>query len=153
MTFTLLTGNLRRGRPVDAFRSAKKLAVYSEGMTPPGTSAGNQPDGIYESRQLLGTAPLADDGSCKVEVPAGAGVILELQDGSGNPVVTMTEEHQMGPGEETSLGVRQALSDAVCGGCHGSVSGSELDIAVTPDALTGASQSSSATSTPVMIGP
>jgi hypothetical protein len=67
--------------------------------------------------------------------------------------VTMGEEHQLGPGEQISMGISQKLSDAVCGGCHGSVSGHELDIAVTPDALTGASASASASATPVQIGP
>ena len=38
-------------------------------------------------------------------------------------------------------GVPRKLFNGVCGGCHGSISGSELDIAVTPDALTGASAS------------
>jgi len=55
----------------------------------------------------------------------------------------MGEEHQLGPGERTSMGIRQELFDAACGGCHGSISGRELDIAVTPDALTGASKSAS----------
>jgi hypothetical protein len=45
------------------------------------------------------------------------------------------------------------LFDAVCGGCHGSVSGHELDISVTPDALTGASSSASQNSDPHNIGP
>ena len=64
----------------------------------------------------------------------------------------MSEEHQLGPSEQISMGVQQSLFDAVCGGCHGSVTGSELDVAVTPDALTGASQSMSATQTPQTIG-
>jgi hypothetical protein len=85
-------------------------------------------------------------------VPAGRGVVLELQDGSGKPIVTMGEEHQVGPGENISIGVSQALSDAVCGGCHGSVTGSELDVHVTSDALTGASLSASSSSAPTQIG-
>ena len=153
MVFTLFTANLRRGRPVDAFRAATHLAIYSEGAAPPGTSSGGGPGGIYESRQLLGRAPLESDGSAKVQVPAGAGVILELQNASGTPLVTMGEEHQLSPGEMISLGIAQRLFDGVCGGCHGSVSGSELDVAITPDALTGASQSLSAASPPVIIGP
>ena len=44
------------------------------------------------------------------------------------------------------------LFDAVCGGCHGSVSGHELDIVVTPDALTGASQSISQLAQPDKLG-
>ena len=53
----------------------------------------------------------------------------------------MTEEHQLGPGEYITPGRPRALFNGVCGGCHGSLSGSELDVAVTPDALTGASVS------------
>jgi hypothetical protein len=79
-----------------------------------------------------------------MRLPSRTGVVLELQDGSGGMVVRMGEEHQLGPGERTSMGVREGLFNAVCGGCHGSISGEELDIAVTPDALTGASQSESA---------
>jgi hypothetical protein len=51
----------------------------------------------------------------------------------------MTEEHQFGPGEMTSLGVSRDFFNGVCGGCHGSVEGPELDVVVNPDALTGAS--------------
>jgi hypothetical protein len=53
----------------------------------------------------------------------------------------MTEEHQMGPGEYITPGPPRALFNPICGGCHGSISGSELDVAVSPDALTGASVS------------
>jgi hypothetical protein len=104
-------------------------------------------------RTLLGRAPLASDGSVRVKVPSGTGVVLELEDGNNNPVVTMGEEHQLGPGEQISMGVSQKLFDAVCGGCHGSVSGKELDIAVSADALTGASASASASASPTQIGP
>jgi hypothetical protein len=151
MVFTLLTGNLRRGRPVDAFRTAKMLAVYSEGMCPPSGCTANT-NGIYQSRMKLGTANLASDGSVIVQVPAQTGVVFELEDGSGNPIVTMGEEHQLGPGEKISMGVSEKLFNAVCGGCHGSVSGKELDIAVSADALTGASASLSAGATPAPIG-
>ena len=143
MTFTLLTGNLRRGRPVEQFRDARYLAVYAEGLCPSGTcmTGGN---GIYENRMMLGRVELAGDGSVRMRLPSKTGVVLELQDKSGGTLVKMGEEHQLGPGERTSMGVRQELFDAVCGGCHGSISGRELDIAVTPDALTNASKSESA---------
>ncbi|HSK01811.1 MAG TPA: hypothetical protein VK932_11245 [Kofleriaceae bacterium] len=144
MTFTLLTGNLRRGRPVEAFRAARYLAVYTEGLCPAGPCSANA-NGIYESRMMLGRAELAGDGSVRVRLPSKTGVVLELQDGNGGTLVRMGEEHQLGPSERVSMGVRQELFDAVCGGCHGSVSGRELDVATTPDALTGASQSASST--------
>ncbi|HEX7842072.1 MAG TPA: hypothetical protein VF469_31590 [Kofleriaceae bacterium] len=152
MVFTLLTGNLRRGRPVDAFRKAKFLAVYSEGLCP-GTGCSVGGNGIFESRQLLGSAPLASDGSVRVQLPSQTGVVLELQDGNHNSVVKMGEEHQLGPGEQISMGIVQPLFDAVCAGCHGSVTGHEIDVRVSPDALTGASASISATASPVSIGP
>ena len=57
MVFTLLTGNLRRGRPVDEFRAATQLAVYSEGMCPAGACS-RTTDGIYQNRTLLGKTPL-----------------------------------------------------------------------------------------------
>jgi WD40 repeat protein len=150
MVFTLLTGNLRRGRPVDAFRKAKFLAVYGEGLCPAGPCGANI-NGIYQNRQLLGTASLADDGSVRVQLPSGTGVVLELQDDKHNTVVKMTEEHQLGPGEQISMGIVQPLFDAVCAGCHGSVTGHEVDVRVSPDALTGASASISATKPPQTI--
>ena len=72
---------------------------------------------------------------------------------SGNVVVNMGEEHQLAPGEQISMGIREPLFDAVCGSCHGSVSGSELDVTITPDALTGASQSLSKDGAAQRIGP
>ena len=148
MIFTMLTGNLRRGRPVDAFRKAKYLAAYSEGMCPAAGCTANT-NGIYQNRTLVAALPLQDDGSIKAQVPAQTGMVFELQDGNHNPIVTMGEEHEFGPGESISMGVSEKLFDAICGGCHGSVSGSELDVSVSADALTGASKSKSAPMTPL----
>jgi hypothetical protein len=147
LIFTLLNANLRRGRPVEQLRDAAQLAVYAEAPAPPGS--GPNTGDIFQQRQLLGQATLAGDGSLKVRLPAGRPVILELQDSSGNPLITMREEHQLGPGENISFGINQALFDAVCGGCHGTVSGREVDVFVTPDALTGASESLSQANDPV----
>ena len=149
----MLTGNLRRGRPVDAFRAAKKLVVYSEAPCPDALVRAPTSNGIYENRTMLGEAKLAvgwlgDASSC----PSQTGVVFELQDGNGGSVVKMGEEHQLGPGETSRWASPEKLFDAVCGGCHGSVTGSELDVAVTPDALTGASQSLSANKVPAVVG-
>lgn len=137
--FTLLTGNLRRGRPVAEFDEATTLVIHTEGMC--GTSCTPNAGGIFEQRARLGQTVLATDGSAFVRLPSRTGVVFELVRADGSSVVKMTEEHQLGPGEFVSMGVPRNLVDPVCGGCHGSISGRELDTAVTPDALTGASQS------------
>jgi hypothetical protein len=153
LLFTLLNSNLRRGRPADLYRGATQIAFYAEGFADPSTTSGSGQDGIYQARQLIGRVPLAADGSVRFRVPSESPVIMELQDSGGNAVVTMREEHQVGPAEFISMGINADLYDAVCGGCHGSASGSELDIAVTPDALTGASESESADNTPAIPAP
>ncbi len=50
------------------------------------------------------------------------------------------------------MGVSEPLFDAVCAGCHGSITGHELDVRVAPDALTGASASKSATAPAATVG-
>jgi hypothetical protein len=148
MIFTLLNANLRRGRPVELYRQGTHLAAYHERPAPAGTTSGSGEGGIFEDRVLLGRVALAADGSARVRVPAGAGVILELQTAGGAVIDTMREEHQVGPGEVINVGVPEDLFNGVCGGCHGSISGREIDAALAPDVLTGASTSLSARQTP-----
>jgi hypothetical protein len=147
MVFTLFTGNLRRGRPVDQFRAATQVEFYTEDRNP---GASGNLMGIFQQRTRVGSAPLMADGSTRVEVPAGRGVMMKLLNANGGVVVSMGEEHQFGPGEEISLGIKESLFNAGCGGCHGSVSSSELETATTPDVLTGASQSMAQSMTPLV---
>jgi len=146
---TLLGANLRHGRNVADLDRTTGLKVYQE-EPPPMTASPTSPPGgllgsqmVYSQRTVLGHAPLQPDHSVKVFVPANRPLILELIDGSGAPVFTMTEEHQVSPGEYITPGPPRALFNNICGGCHGSLTGSELDIAVSPDVLTGASVSMS----------
>ncbi len=134
MLATLLGANLRRGRDVAGFRKATDIGFSDASGT------------------LIGTAPLASDGSAHVIVPAATPLYIGLYQ-SGNPLFVMTEEHQFGPGENISIGVPEAAFDHVCGGCHGSVSGHEIDQAVLPDVLTSASLSVSQDTTPTQVGP
>ncbi len=138
---TLLGANLRHGRNVDGFKSGAALKVYID-QPPPGPGApvtGTQ--GVFSMRTPVGSAPLESDGSLRVLVPAGKPLILEVVDGSGNPVFTMSEEHQVTSGEVITPGAPRGMFNAICAGCHGSISGQELDVAVRADALTGASLS------------
>jgi hypothetical protein len=146
---TLLGANLRHGRNVEAFDAAAGLKVYLE-QPPPATATPQMPpaglvgsQNVFSQRVDLGHVPLQGDKSVKVSLPSGKPVILELIDSNGAPVFTMTEEHQVAPNEYTTPGAPRALFNGICGGCHGSVSGAELDVAVTSDALTGASNSAS----------
>jgi hypothetical protein len=157
MLGTLLGANLRTGRFVDKLRTASKLVVYQDtGPTSvqQGMSMQTGMEHVYQNRMPLGSAGLASDGSVQVQLPSLTPLILELQDQGGNKLFTMTEEDQLGPGEYISRGVPQQFFNSVCGGCHGSVSGIELEIAINPDALTGASVSLSRDpSSKQVIGP
>jgi hypothetical protein len=142
MLATLLGSNLRRGRNVEALAGANALRVYE--ARPPAsrdTSMAMGTEQVWTERRLLGSAPLESDGSLKVVLPAKKALVLELVGGDGQALLTMEEEHQMGPGEVISPGVPRKLFDGVCGGCHGSRTGQETDVAVTADSLTGASVS------------
>ena len=134
---TLLGANLRHGRNVQAMDKAAALRVYEEvppsSRPTPGTYSGTQ--------NRIGQASFESDHSLKVLMPATKPLILEFVDGGGNSVLKMTEEHQVTPGEYITPGPPRALFNNICGGCHGSISGSELDVAVSADALTGASVS------------
>ena len=54
-------------------------------------------------------------------------------------------------GEYITPGPPRAVFNNICGGCHGSLSGSELDVAVSADALTGASVSLSREANPKLL--
>jgi hypothetical protein len=143
---TLLDANLRRGRNVAKYDGAASLKVYQENPPPPGST----PSSVtltgttiqtYTNRTVLGSAPAMGDHSLMALVPSGVPLILEVDDASGKALFTMSEEHQVTPGEYITPGPPRAVFNAICGGCHGSLSGSELDVAVSADALTGASVS------------
>jgi hypothetical protein len=157
MLGTLLGANLRTGRFVDKLRSAQKLAIYEDQAPPSDLAqamaglAGTQM--VYQNRKLLGTVPLAGDGSLLVQLPSMTPLVLELLDDHDGKLFTMAEEDQLGPGEVISRGVPQKFFNSVCGGCHGSVSGVELDVAINQDALTGASVSQSRDAQAQQVGP
>ena len=108
MLATLLDANLRRGRNVAAMDKARFLAVYdvaAPASATPDPAALMGSERVFTQRQLLGVAALESDGSLKVALPARRPLILELQDGGRQPIFTMREEHQLGPGENISPGV------------------------------------------------
>jgi hypothetical protein len=150
---TLLGANLRRGRDVAGFDSAASLKVYQDMPPPAGSDPSIIPSGklAYSQLNALGSAGLMSDHSLKALVPAGVPLILEFDDPGGNPLFTMSEEHQVTPGEYITPGPPRAVFNNICGGCHGSIDGTELDVAVSADALTGASISLSRDANPKPI--
>jgi hypothetical protein len=150
---TLLGANLRHGRNVEEFDKATRLQAFTEAPPPVGTTPANPPpglvNGVYSQRTSLGTAPLAADKSLIVSVPSGKPLIFQLVDNDGNAVFTMTESHQVTNGEYITPGAPRAFFNNICGGCHGSISGNELEVSVTADVLTGASVSMSRGGTPI----
>ena len=147
---SLLFQNTRSGREIPSLSSFK---VYEDLPPEPGVTDydsganyvlsdayGQQ----YIRRQLLGSVPIASDNSAGVMLPGGVPVSLEISTklaGDGGPVAhQQREEMQFYPGEHSHQSFRRDLFNGLCGGCHGSVSGYEIDLAVKPDILTTASQ-------------
>jgi hypothetical protein len=49
------------------------------------------------------------------------------------------ETFQLYPGERANISLKRDQFDGLCGGCHGSVDGRELDVGIRVDVLTSAS--------------
>ncbi len=98
---------------------------------------------LFVRRRLLGSSPLEADGSAKVLIPGGMPITLAtgiaLAGESGATKHFQREEMQFYPGEYVRQSFRRDFFNGLCGGCHGSVSGYENDLAVKPDILTQAS--------------
>ena len=157
MLATLLFSNTRTGRPIsDAVRGveifesrpapASALSFASAGGKVVSDSFGQ----YWEDLRSLGQAPLAADGSVRVRLPGGvpiqAGALggddKLLSFGAGAPFkgpMRQREELQFYPGERAQFSMPRRLFNGVCGGCHGSITGRELDVVVDVDVLGSAS--------------
>jgi hypothetical protein len=152
---SLLFANTREGRDIDA--RVGGLRVF-RASPPPSSLETLSGDGVvedergryYESLSSLGWVAIADDGSAKVRLPAGVpltlaltgptGDVLPFEDGAAfSGEMRQRESFQLYPGERTRQSMPRHLFDGMCAGCHGSVSGRELDVGVSVDVLTSAS--------------
>jgi hypothetical protein len=106
---------------------------------------------FYEELRPLGKHSLAADGSLHVLIPGGMPISLGLTDRSGKLLsfgkgapftgpMRQREETQFYPGESAKQSMPRVLFDGLCAGCHGSVTGRELDSVVNVDVLTSASR-------------
>jgi hypothetical protein len=110
---------------------------------------------LYVRRQKLGSVPVASDDSAAMRVPGGVPILFETEvelASDGSPVRHhQRESTQFYPGENVRQGFRRELFDGLCAGCHGSISGAEMDGAVMPDVLTQASDVAARTATPTNL--
>jgi hypothetical protein len=166
---TLLFANTRTGRPID--ERVGGFDVF-EALPPDvgATGFGDLGDKVVEDDfgsvfvdyDNLGHVALADDGSTKFSVAGGHPILLRLTDDKRKPLtfsrdapftgeMMQREQMQFYPGERTTQGFKRELFDGMCGGCHGSVTGAELDVAVDIDVLTSASQTDAQNKSPVSL--
>jgi hypothetical protein len=157
MLGTLLFANTRTGRPIDD--RVRGIALFA--AQPPPSSARSFAElgsdvveddlgQFFQSLRSLGHAGLSSDGSVRVRVPGGLPISVALTDGEGEVLdfdgdgpfsgpMLQREAMQFYPGERAKQSMPRDLFDGVCAGCHGSVSGRELDVGVSVDVLTSAS--------------
>jgi len=164
---TLLFANTRVGRPID--KNVGGFNVLVEEPPPAGVTSfaqlmGNVMDDsfgkAFQKTRKLGTVQLNQDGSTKVRIPGGVPIIFQLTNRDGEPLsfgeggpftgeMIQRESMQFYPGEHAAQSMPRALFNGICAGCHGSITGREIDIAVNIDVLTHASATVSRDQNPV----
>ncbi len=156
---TLLFANTRTGRPIDP--RVEGVEVFESFPPPVESTDFAQLNGaqvvrdafgsVYTHYESLGTIPLYADGSTKFRIQGGHPIVLAATDRTGRPLsfpsdapftgdMVQREEMQFYPGERINQSFRRELFNGMCGGCHGSITGHELDVAVDLDVLTQASR-------------
>jgi hypothetical protein len=159
MLGTLMFGNRRTGRPID--QDVEGVDVF-ESLAPPdgATSFGDASVAssvmtdafgqFFVSRRMTQHVDLAADGSAHILIRGGMPMQLRLTDRSGTPLMfdgtgiftgemIQRETVQFYPGERIRQSMPRSFFNSLCGGCHGSISNRELDIAADIDILTRAS--------------
>ena len=154
---SLLFANTRTGRAIAP--NVRGLEVFESEPAPASAhsfsdvSADVIRDSIgefYQSVRSLGRARLAADGSVRLRLKAGVPLRYALLGAGDAPLMfdagaaftgpmRQREDQQFYPGEHGRQSMPRALFNGICGGCHGSISGRELEVVVNPDVLTSAS--------------
>jgi hypothetical protein len=155
MIQSLMFSNTREGRPIDLRIGG--FEVWAHRPPPAGLSALEGANVVTDSRgafysepHLLGFVPLYADGSTSVRMPGGLPISFAMTDRDGVPLPMMEgapfegmavqrEHEQYYPGERIKRSIPRRFFNTACGGCHGSITGRELDIAIDVDIVTGAS--------------
>jgi hypothetical protein len=151
---SLLFANTRVGRRVDP--RVEGVAFYAAEPPPEGATRFEDlggdvvDDGLgrfFESLRPLGHSGLAADGSARVRLPGGVPISVALTDADGDVLELAADDAPFGgpmrqreamqfyPGERVKQSMRSDLFNGVCAGCHGSISGRELEVGFTIDVL------------------
>ena len=163
---TLLFENIRGPRRIDSRVggfNVLEVRPPPAGATSFGDAGGNVVSDafgmVYAEYTNRGFVPLYADGSAKVLLRGGAPVLLEITDSDGAVLdfvdnglfsgpMRQREQMQFYPGERLNQSFPRRFFNGLCGTCHGSVSGRELDAAVDPDIITQASRTTAANAAP-----
>ncbi|MEA2751795.1 MAG: hypothetical protein QOI41_5938, partial [Myxococcales bacterium] len=110
---------------------------------------------VYVRRRILGQVPLEKDGSAKFNLPGGLPIVLKLPDTdmSRDRKLPRFQREAMvfAPGEYVHQSFRTEFFDALCGQCHGALSGRAVDVALKPDFVTQASATLSRNKPPFIL--
>ena len=112
-TATLFVANVYQGRNMDGIKSGdiRKLLVLEDLPKPANYHGGGSTPiahgGTWSLKRILGTVPVAADGSAFFEVPPMRSLYLALLDGDGRSIKQMRSFMTLQPGEQRS-----------CIGCH-----------------------------------
>lgn len=165
MIESLMFENTRNGRSIDRRIGGFELLEWlpppadasSFAALPAASVVTDSRGTFFRERRSLGWAPLLPDGSVRIRIPGGVpvsfaptdagGATLPFPAGSGftGPMI-QREAEQYYPGERINRSVPRRFFNLLCAGCHGSISGRELDVGVDLDVLSGASHDLARTS-------
>jgi hypothetical protein len=110
---------------------------------------------VYVRRRALGSVPIERDGSAKFNLPGGLPIVLKLADTkmSRDKALPRYQRESMVffPGEYSHQSFKAEFFDALCGQCHGSISGRPTDVALRPDFVTQASATLSRDKPPFVL--
>ena len=157
---TRLFQNTPTGRPIEA--DLRSIELLEEMPPPPevtsfaagGANVASDEFGqVFVKRRRLGAVPLASDGSVHFRIPGGVPFMYRLPETEasrqGELPRLQRETMVFAPGEYAHQAFKREFFDALCGNCHGAVSGRAVDVAVRPDVLTQASDTRSRGSQPL----
>jgi hypothetical protein len=147
LMMSLVFQNTRTGRQLNAAGPLEVIEVLPPEPGVTSLSGANVVQdafgGLVVRQRPRGTVPLFGDGSARVLLPGGVPLTyrasIRLADDSAPQAHQVREQFQFYPGEVARQSFPRSLFNGMCGGCHGSLSGREMDVAVDPDVLTQAS--------------